>query len=130
MASPNTLALRERMGALKPAAILAPSRAGKLTAPGEYAGLLRRSATGYNTRRRAVRVARRTRQDAARGFERTIPASGPGRRRAKAARNLEAAEATEAAHGRLSTVTAAQLPAPPMDQMLPVLHPCDWREVA
>lgn len=41
--------------------------------------------------RRNARLAERKANDEARGFERTIPVSGPGRRRAKALRNKAAA---------------------------------------
>lgn len=53
---------------------------------------LRQTAATARFAKRNQRSAERTRDDEARGFERTIPVSGPGRRRAKALRNRQAVE--------------------------------------
>jgi hypothetical protein len=51
---------------------------------------LRQVAAAQRFSRRNARLVERKANDEARGFERTIPASGPGRRRAKALRNKRA----------------------------------------
>lgn len=60
------------------------------TFPTGYERYLRQRATAARFARRNARTAERSRNDEARGFERTIPVSGPGRRRAKALRNRQA----------------------------------------
>jgi hypothetical protein len=85
------LTQRAEMAALQPRPMyLNRPRQPKTMLRGEYADLLRQSATRTNTRDRAARAALREQQDTARGFTRTVPASGPGRRRAKALRNRQA----------------------------------------
>lgn len=92
MASPRTVALRETTQG-KPA-YLNRARKPKETTPGEYAGLLAQYVTQGRRQRRARQSAARVHNDQSRGFERTIPASGPGRRRAKALRNARAVAAS------------------------------------
>ena len=93
MASPKTLVLREITPA--PPAYLNRPHKPKETGPGQYAGLLDRYAAQARRTRRDRQVIARVENDAARGFRRTIPASGPGRRRAKALRNGRADAGTE-----------------------------------
>lgn len=96
MASPATLALRARMGALQPAEIPVPvERAPKTMLRGDYAALLAQSVARTNRLHRARQAEARARNDAARAIARTIPASGPGRRRAKALRNAREGAETE-----------------------------------
>lgn len=91
MASFNTLELRRKLASLQPRRVyLDRPRAPKQMLPGEYAELLRQSARRSNARNRETRAATTTANDQARGFERAIPTSGPGRRRAKALRNKAA----------------------------------------
>jgi hypothetical protein len=92
MASPNTLALREEMTGLGPRRYyLNRPRTPKQALPGEFADLTRQAGAQAKTRRRQTRAALTAHNDQARGFERQIPTSGPGRRRAKARRNAQAA---------------------------------------
>lgn len=58
--------------------------------PTGYERYLSQCAAASRFARRNARQAERARNDEARGFERTIPVSGPGRRRAKARRNAQA----------------------------------------
>lgn len=88
MASPKTLALREITPA-KPVYLNRPFAA-KETRPGEYAALTAQYAAQAGRARRDRQAIARIENDAARGFERTIPVGGPGRRRAKALRNARA----------------------------------------
>lgn len=59
--------------------------------PTGYERYLSQCAAASRFARRNARIAERSRNDEARGFERTIPVSGPSRRRAKALRNKAAA---------------------------------------
>jgi len=101
MASPSTLELRARMAVLQPRQVYLnrPARP-KTMLRGDYTGLLRQKSRGANAHRAqrivAVNAAGRD------GTPRAIPVGGPGRRRAKAARN-NAAERTAAAHRPEST---------------------------
>ena len=88
MASPKTLALREITPAT-PGYLNRPFTP-KQTQPGEYAGLTAQYAAQARRARRDRQVIARIENDAARGFRRTIPTSGPGRRRAKAQRDARA----------------------------------------
>lgn len=94
MASPKTLILREITPA-PPVYLLNGPHKPKETGPGEYAGLLDRYAAQARRTRRGRQVIARVENDSARGFQRTIPTSGPGRRRAKALRNARAVAGTE-----------------------------------
>lgn len=95
MASLNTLRLRAEQADL----VVTPWRLNRpptprQMAPGEYAALLRESGRISGDQRRRESTALREQQDKARGFQRAIPTSGPGRRRAKANRNKRAVERT------------------------------------
>ncbi|HWU23659.1 MAG TPA: hypothetical protein VN088_19125 [Nocardioides sp.] len=92
MASPKMLVLREQLAGLGPRHVyLNRPREAKRALPGEFADLTRQAAAQARNRRRGRQIASQQANDSARGFERSIPVSGPNRRRAKAARNDAAA---------------------------------------
>lgn len=93
MASPKTLALRELTPG-KPTYLNRP-RKPRETGPGEYAQLTAQYITQARRARRDQQILARIENDAARGFERAIPTSGPGRRRAKNLRNARAVAESE-----------------------------------
>lgn len=90
MASPKMLALREEMAGLTPRTWRINRPYTAPSAPGEYQALARQAATLSRRQRRDQRVEVTAADDQARGFQRSIPTSGPGRRRAKAIRNKQA----------------------------------------
>lgn len=90
MASPKMLALREEMSGLAPRTWRINRPYTAPSAPGGYQALARQAATLSRRQRRDQRVAVTAADDQARGFQRSIPTSGPGRRRAKAIRNKQA----------------------------------------
>jgi len=91
VASPNTLAMRAKMATLTPTVLpVQVERTPKTMLRGEYAELLAQSITRTNRQDRERQTGARARNDTARGLARTTPASGPGRRRAKALRNARA----------------------------------------
>lgn len=82
MASPNTLALREEMAGLRPRPIVTP--------PPAHDGQLRAQPSVEFARLSVARHLRRKREITLTNQDRVVPVGGPGRRRAKAARNKRA----------------------------------------
>lgn len=90
MASPKMLARREEMAGLAPRTWRINRPYTAPSAPGEYQALARQAAALGRKQRRDLRAAVTAADDQARGFQRSIPTGGPGRRRAKAQRNKAA----------------------------------------
>lgn len=107
MASPNTLALRAARAHLHPQPwYLNRSAAPRSTLGGEFPAMLAEHARIKTIQRRTANAALVRYNDTKRGLIRTVPVSGPGRRRAKAHRNCGLC--MQAAAGRLCRAAAAQ----------------------